>query len=74
MKIPTLTPVKSSNIEAVGHGSGGLFVRFKGGGVYRYPDASADIHKEFLKAESPGGFFRSHIRGTYKHFQVNPDG
>ena len=67
MKIPTLTPVKSSNIEAVGHGPGGLFVRFKGGGVYSYPDAKADLHKDFLAAESPGSFFRSNVMGKLRH-------
>lgn len=67
MKVPTLTPVKSSNIEAVGHSAAGLFVRFKGGGLYSYPDAKADLYKKFVEAESPGSFFRTDVMGKFRH-------
>lgn len=67
VKLPTLTPVKSSNIEAVGHGAHGLFVQFKGGGIYQYLDAPASLHKEMLAAESVGSFFRSRVKGRYPH-------
>ncbi len=71
MKKPTLTPVKSSNIDAIGFGNDGLFVRFKGGSLYRYPAAPKSLYENMLKAESVGSFFASNIRGTYHHLPVD---
>lgn len=62
-----LTPVKSSNIEAIGHHKGDLHVRFVGGSTYRYKDVPADLHSQMLEAESVGKFFRDRIRGAYVH-------
>lgn len=46
------TPVKSSNIKAVGHLIGmGLYVDFHNGRRYRYPDAPSSVH-DALVAES----------------------
>lgn len=67
MKLPTMTPLKSSNIEATGHDKAGLHIRFKGGGHYTYPDAGEDVHKRLVAAESPGSFFRSEIMGKFSH-------
>lgn len=63
-----LTPVVSSNIDAVGFDArDGLLVRFKGGQLYGYPQAPRAVHDAMLKAESAGSFFRSNVRGTYAH-------
>lgn len=62
-----MIPVKSSNIEAVGHSNAGLFVRFKGGGLYSYPDAPKSVFDEIVQAESPGSVFRDKAKHyTYR--------
>lgn len=67
MKPPKLTPVESSNIDSMGHSKDGLFVRFKGGGLYRYPECPKTVYDEGLKAESVGVWFREKVRGHYEH-------
>lgn len=67
MKAPTLTPVKSSHVAAIGHDAAGLHVQFHGGRTYTYPDAPASLHKEMLAAESPGSFFRARVKDRYPH-------
>lgn len=72
MKHPELTPVKSSNIDAIGHRGDSLWIRFKGGTVYSYDHVPEHVFKEGLaydKAEdgSVGRWFRDKVRGTYKH-------
>lgn len=62
-----LTPVKSSNIEAIGHHGGDLHVRFVGGTTYRYKGVPVDLHSQMLEAESVGGFFRDKVRGKFVH-------
>lgn len=71
MKVPTLTSVQSSNIQSVGFGNHGLFVRFAGGALYHYPDAPKAVHDEMLKAESIGGFFRDKVRGKFNHRKID---
>lgn len=66
MKKPALTAVASSNIAAIGFAdNGGLFVRFKGGQLYSYPDAPKKVHDDMLKSESVGSFFFREVRGRY---------
>lgn len=72
MKQPALVKVQSSNIEAMGHDSRGLFVRFSGGALYSYPAVPKDLYDEGLKAESPGKWFRDKVRGQFAH--VKHDG
>lgn len=69
MKVPKLTPVKSSNIQSVGHNDHGLFVRFAGGGLYQYLDAPKSLYDEMVAAESAGKFFRANVAGKFKHRQ-----
>ncbi len=71
MKVPTLKPVKSSNIEAVGFDSHGLHVQFKGGKLYTYPKASKHVHDEMLKAESVGKYFFAHVKNKFDHKPVD---
>lgn len=71
MKIPTLTPVKSSHIQAIGHGSAGLFVQFSGGAVALYPEGTKALHDEMLKAESVGTAFREKVRGKLAHRMID---
>lgn len=71
MKPPKLTPVESSNIDALGYNDAGLWVRFKSGGLYRYPKCPRTIYDDGLKAPSVGQWFRSAVMGTFKHETVN---
>jgi hypothetical protein len=71
MKPPKLTPVESSNIDSLGYNGDGLFVRFKSGGLYRYPECPRSVYEEGLKAPSVGQWFRSAVMGTFKHTMVN---
>lgn len=62
MTIPPLTPVKSSNIDSVGHDGQHTYVKFKSGGVWKYP-ATADDHSALLGAESIGKHFHANLKG-----------
>lgn len=59
-----LTPVKSSNIEAVGYDAGAreMHVRFRGGATYRYRDVAPELHQALIGAESVGKHFHAHVR------------
>lgn len=67
--IPTMKPVKSSNVEAVGHHAerNELHVRFKGGAHYVYAGVSPEIHESLHAAESIGRFIAQHIKPNYTH-------
>lgn len=67
MKPPKLTPVKSSNLQALGYDARGLWVRFNGGALYSYPKAPRALYEEGVAAESPGSWFIAKIRGHLDH-------
>jgi len=74
--LPEMAPVKSSNVEAIGHAGDELFVRFKSGGTYIYSGVSAAMHKLVMEADSIGKFVASEIRGKYesrKHDEPTDD-
>lgn len=72
MKMPALVPVTSSNIDALGFSPHiGLVVRFKGGGLYHYPEVPLAVYEQALEAPSVGRWFSNEIRGKYKHSQVD---
>jgi len=62
--IPTLTPVTSSNIKAVGHdpATNTLYVQFFTNTTYSYRPVSAQTAADMLAAESVGKFFHRHIK------------
>lgn len=66
-----MVPVKSSNLQSVGYGAHGLFVRFAGGVAYHYPDAPKSVFDELVGAESPGAVFRDRVRGKYTHKKLD---
>lgn len=66
-----MVPVESSNLQSVGHSKDGLFVRFKGGGLYRYPEAPKSLFDEMVDAKSPGSLFRSKVVGQFKHRKLD---
>jgi hypothetical protein len=61
-----LTPVKSGSIAAIGHDAerNVLAVQFKGGGLYHYPNVTAQAHAALIGAKSIGSHFGQHFRGA----------
>lgn len=71
MSLPDFVPVeKSSNIAATAHDGSALFVKFKNGGVFKYPGVSADEHQAMLKADSVGSHFHRHVKAKYSGSKV----
>lgn len=68
MTTPTMEPVKSGNIAAVGYDPAKteLHVRFKDGGHYVYSGISQTTHRSMLASDSIGGFLSSKIKGQHK--------
>ena len=66
---PHMIPVKSTNVESIGHdqASNTLHIRFKDGAHYSYEGVSAAIHRELLAADSIGAFVHGQIKGKFKH-------
>ena len=63
-----LTPVSSSNIDAVGYREDDrtLHVRFASGSTYSYRDVDPEEHQALIEAQSIGSHFANHIRPHYK--------
>lgn len=59
-----LKPVTSSNVEAVGFCSERkcVDVKFKSGGIYRYPDCTQELYDQLCGAESVGKFVNQHLK------------
>lgn len=64
-----MAPVKSSNVESVGHdaASNTLHVKFKSGGHYTYPNVTPEKHKALVGAESVGKHLQQNIIGKKDH-------
>lgn len=59
------THVTSANLDMVGHdGKTDLFIRFKNGDAYQYPDHPYSTYHALVKAESAGKFFHQFVRST----------
>lgn len=63
---PEMTPVTSSNIQEVGHCGSALWVRFKNGGLYRYPSAGREHLDAMTKADSPGSYLHTLVKPHHK--------
>jgi hypothetical protein len=60
-----MTPVESSNLQAIGHDKKEtLYVQFHSGDTWKYSPVTEDAFKMFLKVESKGAFFTRHIRNN----------
>jgi hypothetical protein len=68
-----LTPVKSSNIAAVGYHDGALTVQFTTGATYTYPDVPEKLHQGLIDADSIGAFFQKNIRSAFEGTKAKPD-
>ena len=65
-----MTPVKSSQISAVGHDGGTLRIRFNNGSEYDYSGVTQDDYDKLMSAESIGAHFGKSIRGAYEYSKV----
>ena len=66
------TPVRSSNIRAVGYDqeSRTLEVEFQSGGIYQYSGVPVNVHEGLMRAASKGEYFHDHIKERYPCRQV----
>jgi len=71
-KIPELTPVSSSHLDAIGYddASQTLYVRWKNDQVSAYDNVPPIIAKDLQSAPSIGKAFNEMIRGKYQHNYV----
>lgn len=62
-----MTPVKSSNIAAVGYddATNTLRIRFSNGSEWDYVSVPKSIYESLLHAKSVGSYFAANIRGHY---------
>lgn len=66
MDTPTMTPVTSSNIKAIGTAGNKLHVQFHSGQTWEYDDA-AHHHPEMLKpGVSAGKYFHANVKGKHE--------
>lgn len=68
----TLTPVKSSNLSAIGYNESEqwLFVQFKIGTIYRYSRVPIAKFEAFLKASSKGTFLNDEIKDKFSFVKI----
>lgn len=67
--IPTMKPLKSSCVEAIGHHGDELHVKFKSG-HYVYRGVPAELHARLMASDSVGKFIGQHIRGRFAHHKI----
>jgi hypothetical protein len=65
-------PLDSKMLAAVAYApeTGTLHLRFRSGEIYRYFDFPEAQYQEFLKAESRGRYFLTHIRGRFRYQRI----
>lgn len=70
-----LTPVKSSNINAIGHDKAAseLYVEFKNGKTFIYKDVSQTDALKLFQAESVGKHFNQFIKAVKVGAEVTSD-
>lgn len=71
----SLTPVKSSNIKAVGYDpqSRALTVEFHSGAQHRYDDVPPEHHQGLIEADSVGKYFHANVRSAFKSTPLGED-
>jgi len=59
--------LNSSQIRSVGYDAGSqtLEVEFSSGSIIQYTRVSAELHRRFLAAPSPGSWFRDNIEESF---------
>ncbi len=71
-QIPTLQPVSSSNVAAIGYDNAAqdLYVQWKDGRTSVYEQVPPSVASDFQNAPSPGKAFNQLIKGKYSHRYV----
>lgn len=70
-KTIALSPIKSSQIESIGHDGNTLAVKFKHGGTYHYHDVSAEQFAAMKKSESIGSYLHKNIKPKHKFTKLD---
>ena len=65
-------PVKSSNIEAIGHAGDALHVKYKSGQTYVYAGVPESHFHNARSSDSVGKYINANIKGTFDHAKL-PD-
>lgn len=65
MTNPSFIEVKSSNLAAVAHMHGDLYVKFHDGAVYKHKDVPDDLFAAIQASDSPGKFYHGRIKGKF---------
>jgi hypothetical protein len=62
----TMTKIESSCINSIGYDETNreLYVEFKNGNTYIYPNVSKDMYEKFLNSPSKGRFINDYFVGT----------
>ena len=63
---PTLIPVDSSAIRAVGYDGSTLTVEFHNGRIYDHPNVPYPVFENLMRSSSKGAYYNQRIRGRYK--------
>jgi hypothetical protein len=68
-------PVESRVFTGAAYRDGArqLYLRFRDGDIYRYFNCRESVYREFLAADSKGGYFSEHIRSRFRHELVHQD-
>ena len=68
----TREPVSSSSLAEVGyHGpTETMEVCFKNGRIYQFFDVPRAVYDELMRAESPGGYLSSEVKGRFRYARV----
>ena len=65
-------PVSSSTLAEIGYDGSTqtMEVCFKNGRIYQYFDVPQAIYDELRRAESPGGYLSSKVKGEFRYARV----
>lgn len=66
-------PVESSDIVAIGYDpkQQRLEIEFHGGRIYQYRGVGAELHQQFMRAESHGSFFNTFINNRFRFDRID---
>lgn len=71
IQIP-VSPVRSSNVVAIGHDAASKTLRVKfQSGTYDYAGVESAMYSECMRAKSIGSFIASQIKGKYKATRID---
>lgn len=65
--------IPTANIEDIAYDAdrAKLMVRFAGGGAYVYVGVPGEVHRSFVEAESPAGYFADRICDNYPYNRLD---